>query len=76
MRSGFIRNCWSRTDLGRSRRDGLVSPDAWHNLGCAYSYLFQMEKAMECFWNAYSRSGTENEKALKGISAGIPEHPQ
>ncbi len=25
----------------------------WHNLGCAYSYLFQMEKAMECFWEAF-----------------------
>lgn len=24
-----------------------------HNLGCAYSYLFQMEKALEYFWKAY-----------------------
>lgn len=27
--------------------------EVYHNLGCAYSYLFQMEKALECFWNAY-----------------------
>lgn len=25
-----------------------------HNLGCTYSYLFQMEKALECFWKAYT----------------------
>lgn len=25
----------------------------YHNLGCAYSYLFQMEKAVECFEKAY-----------------------
>lgn len=25
----------------------------YHNLGCAYSYLFQMEKALECFLKAY-----------------------
>ena len=31
----------------------------WHNLGCAYSYLFQMEKAMECFWEAFL---TESER--------------
>lgn len=28
-----------------------------YNLGCAYSYLFQMEKAVECFNEAYRRSG-------------------
>lgn len=33
-------------------REGFVG-EVWHNLGCAYSYLFQMEKALECFWNAY-----------------------
>ena len=33
-----------RTDLEEQRK-GFVS-DVWHNLGCAYSYLFQMEKAM------------------------------
>ena len=40
-----------RTDLEEQRK-GFVS-DVWHNLGCAYSYLFQMEKAMECFWEAF-----------------------
>lgn len=25
-----------------------------HNMGCAYSYLFLMEKALEYFWKAYS----------------------
>ena len=52
-----------QTDFSKER-DGL-EVRIMYNLGCAYSYLFQMEKAMECFWNAYSRSGTENEKALK-----------
>ena len=33
-------------------RPGLTM-SVWHNLGCAYSYLFQMEKAMECFWEAF-----------------------
>lgn len=25
----------------------------YHNLGCAYSYLFQKEEALECFEKAY-----------------------
>lgn len=33
----------------------------WHNLGCAYSYLFQMEKAMECFWEAFLTESNEKE---------------
>ena len=33
-------------------RAGLTA-DIYHNLGCAYSYLFQMEKALECFWTVY-----------------------
>ncbi|MDO5135343.1 MAG: hypothetical protein Q4D55_04755 [Eubacteriales bacterium] len=33
----------------------------WHNLGCAYSYLFQMEKAAECFWEAWEQSEAEEE---------------
>ena len=31
----------------------------WHNLGCAYSYLFQMEKALECFWVSYEKSQSQ-----------------
>ena len=33
-------------------REGLTE-SIYHNLGCAYSYLFQMEKALECFRMAY-----------------------
>lgn len=29
----------------------------WHNLGCAYSYLFQMESTVDCFRKAYEKSG-------------------
>jgi tetratricopeptide (TPR) repeat protein len=35
----------------------------YHNLGCACSYLFQMEKAAEYFWMAYEEE--KSEKALK-----------
>ena len=37
-------------------RAGLTA-SVYHNLGCAYSYLFQMEKAVECFEKAYECSG-------------------
>lgn len=50
-----------RTDLEK-QREGFVS-DVWHNLGCAYSYLFQMEKAMECFYHAWEK--TQSPKELK-----------
>lgn len=33
----------------------------WHNLGCAYSYLFQMEKAVECFWEAFLTESSDKE---------------
>lgn len=32
----------------------------FHNLGCAYSYLFQMEKALEFFWKAYEVAGSRD----------------
>lgn len=32
----------------------------FHNLGCAYSYLFQMEKALEYFWKAYEETGSRD----------------
>lgn len=41
-------------------RAGLTA-SVYHNLGCTYSYLFQMEKAVECFWNAYE-SEQSNER--------------
>lgn len=34
-----------------------------HNQGCAYSYLFQMDKALDCFWKAWKEK--HSEKALK-----------
>ena len=37
--------------------------DVLYNLGCAYSYLFQMEKAMECFYHAWEK--TQSPKELK-----------
>jgi hypothetical protein len=30
-------------------------------MGCVYSRLFQMEKAVECFWNAYEQSQKQEE---------------
>lgn len=33
-----------------------LTESIYHNLGCAYSYLFQTEKAMECFQKAYGLS--------------------
>lgn len=32
----------------------------YHNLGCAFSYLFQKEEAVECFWKAYGKVHTES----------------
>lgn len=43
-------------------REGLTE-SIYHNLGCAYSYLFQMEKALDCFWKATEAGGSK--KALK-----------
>lgn len=39
-------------------RPGL-SADVCHNLACAFSYLFQMEKAQEYFYKAYELEPTE-----------------
>lgn len=47
-----------REDLSEMR-EGFVGA-VWHNLGCAYSYLFQMEKALECFWEAYMQLHTKD----------------
>lgn len=52
--------------LERDDLDGLGEgflPSVYHNLGCAYSYLFQMEKALEYFWKAFEREKTA--EALK-----------
>lgn len=51
------------------QRDDLdkISPglreNVYYNLGCACSYLFQMEKAADCFWKAYE--GSQSREALK-----------
>lgn len=47
------------------KKEGLEQGQAgltaqiYHNLGCACSYLFQMEKAVECFWYAHQLDETE-----------------
>ena len=50
-----------RKDLEEIRK-GLTEC-IYHNLGCAYSYLFQMEKAQECFLEAYREAHSKD--ALK-----------
>lgn len=50
-----------RDDLNQQRKDFAVA--VRYNLGCAYSYLFQMEKAQECFLQAYKES--QSAEALK-----------
>lgn len=56
-------------------REGLTR-SIFHNLGCAYSYLFQMEKALECFQKAYSLGGKREDLvcyllALKNVRTPI-----
>ena len=55
-------------------REGLTE-SVYHNLGCAYSYLFQMEKAVDCFRKAYEggRSRTSLESYL--IAFGMTRTP-
>ena len=42
---------------------GEMRERIFHNQGCAYSYLFQMDKALECFFMAWREN--RSEKALK-----------
>lgn len=55
-------------------REGMTE-SVYHNLGCAYSYLFQMEKAVDCFRKAYEggRSRTSLEAYL--IAFGLTRTP-
>ena len=55
-------------------REGFTE-DICHNLGCAYSYLFQMEKAVECFRRAYE--GSRSRKALETylLAVGVTRTP-
>lgn len=50
-----------RDDLNQQRKGFAAA--VRYNLGCAYSYLFQMEKAQECFLQAYKES--QSAEALK-----------
>ena len=51
-----------RDDLAEQRKGFAAS--VRYNLGCAYSYLFQMEKAAECFLLAYQK-----EQSVKNLQA-------
>lgn len=42
---------------------GEMRERIFHNQGCAYSYLFQMDKALDCFFMAWREN--RSEKALK-----------
>ena len=46
-------------DRIRTLRERILRLMCCHNLGCAYSYLFQMEKALECFWVSYEKSQSQ-----------------
>ena len=52
-----------------------MTEKVYHNLGCAYSYLFQMEKATECFRKAYE--GSRSREALESylIAFGMTRTP-
>ncbi len=45
-------------EISREMRERIL-----HNQGCAYSYLFQMDKALDCFFAAWKVK--QSEKALK-----------
>lgn len=51
-------------------REG-VTEDIFHNLGCAYSYLFQMEKAVECFRRAYEGSRSKDALIAYLLAFGV-----
>ena len=47
------------SDLPES--DFMQTPVIWHNLGCAWARLFQMEKASDCFFAAYRWTGSDED---------------
>lgn len=51
-------------------REGLTE-NICHNLGCAYSYLFQMEKAAEYFRKAYEGSRSRESLTVYLLAYGI-----
>lgn len=56
-------------------REGFTET-IYHNLGCAYSYLFQMEKAVDCFRKAYE--GSRSKEALEAylLAFGVTKTPE
>ena len=55
-------------------REGFTQT-VYHNLGCAYSYLFQMEKAVECFRRAYEGSRTRKALEVYLLAVGVTKTP-
>ena len=55
-------------------REGFTE-SVYHNLGCAYSYLFQMEKAVECFHRAYEGSRTRKALETYLLAVGVTRTP-
>ena len=41
--------------------DFSITPVLQHNLGCAWARLFRMDKAAECFWEAYRWTGSDED---------------
>ena len=46
---------------GLPESDFMQTPELYHNLGCAWARLFQMEKAVECFFSAYRWTGSDED---------------
>lgn len=56
-------------------REGFTE-SIWHNLGCAYSYLFQMEKAVDCFRRAYEENRSREALETYLIAFGSTRSPE
>ena len=47
----------------------------YHNQGCAYARLFQMDKALECFWNSYVCTARKDELKTYLLAYGSVKTP-
>lgn len=56
-------------------REGFTE-SVCYNLGCAYSYLFQMEKAVECFQKAYEGSRSRESLIAYLLAFGVTKTPE
>lgn len=56
-------------------REGFTE-SVYHNLGCAYSYLFQMEKAVECSAGHMRAAEAGRHWRLISWQSALPEPPQ